>query len=166
MARGSQYYWNPWFRERHVYRVALSVADCRARLKAGTKFRLRGPVARLWFKRGLWLHRRRFPRGNAFEPCAHVRLRRARGDTEVRVTITTRPFARAYITLWYGVAIFLTVELVISTAPSASWRDLVSSLLPGIALVPMGLLFFVICRVAARSDPEILLAYIESRLAS
>lgn len=166
MVPGWQYYWNPWFRERRVYRVPLSVADCRERLKAGTKFRLRGPVARLWFTRGLWLHRRRFPSGNAFEPCAHVRFRRARDGTEVRVTIKMRPFVRAFVTLWVGFAVFFAVELVIRTVPSGSWRDLVFSLLPGIALVLGGLLVFVIGRLLARNDPEILLAYIESRLLS
>lgn len=167
MVRGWQYYWNPWFRERHLYSVPLSVADCRERLKAGTKFRLRGPVARLWFTRGdLWLRHRTFPNHNAFEPCAHVQLRQARDCTEVRVTIKLRPFVRAFVALWVGLAVLFAVGVIIHTVPFASWRELLFSLL-GIAVVVLGgLLIFAFGRLLARKDPEILLAYIESRLLS
>jgi len=163
---GWQYYCNPWFRERHVYRVPLSVAACRERLKTGTKSRLHGPVARLWFTRALWLHRRRFLIHNSFEPCAHGRFRRVRDGTEVRVTIKLRRFVRVFVTLWVGFAVFFAVGVIIRTVPSASWRDLALSLLVVGVIVLGGLLVFASGRLVARKDAQILLAYIESCLLS
>jgi hypothetical protein len=160
---GWQYCWNPWFRERHVYSVPLSVPDCLDRLKAGTRFRLHGPVARLWFTRGAWLHHRTFFTHNSFKPCAHVRFRRTREATEVKVTIELRPIIQGAVTVWLGFAVLWTLEALIHIPSFGSWRDVVFPL-SGIAFIGMFLLIFAFSRLLARKDREILLAYIEGRL--
>jgi hypothetical protein len=160
---GWQYYWNPWFRERHVYVVALSPAACRERLEGGGVSwpggRSRRPLV------GGGTVRLSCPIGyrNPSKPYASVRLRAVQGGTHVRVTIGGRLSSRMLAAVWLGVAVTLTVLTATGGTASPSLPAHAIQLF-GVAFEGAFLLIHALGRLLAHRHPDSLLGYIRERL--
>ncbi len=159
-----QYYWNPWFWERHEYFVPLPPPRCRELLEEGASFWLPGRVGRRRIFTGadLWLYRRTFYANNS-KPYARIRCRPAPGGASVEVTIGIRPISRIWAAAWFGLLGIFTLITLGGAVTSRQWMALALPL-AGAVFVGIGLVMFALGRLLARRDPEFLLDYIKDRL--
>ncbi len=161
---GWQYYWNPWFRERHVYFAAFEPGRCRDLLKENTTIWLGARVGRrILTGDDVWLYRVSLGT-NASKPYARIRCRPAPGGSSVEVTIGLRPAGRIGFAVWFGFIGLFTLSSFTNIVSSSWWEALIGLLL-GAAFLGSGSLLFAFGRLLARRDPGFLLGHIRGRLA-
>jgi hypothetical protein len=166
-----QFYWNPWFRERHVYFVPLPPARCHELLLQGAKswpVWSHGEIARtartgLTDRDDMWLYRATFWYHNGFKPYVRVRIRETPGGSNVEVIVTSGELHQFGSAVWFGFFGLLILGSFVRLISYGSWQELYLALF-GVAFLGAYLLMFAFGRWLARRDPKRLLGYIGGRL--
>src|SRR5579859_3564075 len=97
-----QYYWNPWFRERHAYFAPFDPARCRQLLKEGTTVWLGTRVGRrILTGDDVWLYHATVYANNS-KPYARIRCSPVTGGSNIEITIGLVAAGRAWAVLWFG----------------------------------------------------------------
>ena len=162
-SRGWQYYWNPWWREKHTYFTQLDIGECRRRLKENTTRFLGALVGRGLLSHADFSLFRVGVMKNSFKPYAHVKFREAQiGGTLVDVTLSSHGFVRGFMVLWLGFIAFWTVSVTIAGFRQPA-PDLLSVLF-GLGMAGFGLVLSAIGRSVGRGDPAFLLSFLDEQL--
>jgi hypothetical protein len=160
-----QFYWNPYFRERHVYFVPLPPPRCHELLLQSAKswpVWSHGQIARtrtFTDRNDLWLYRATFWGHNGSKPYVRVRIRETPGGSNVEVMVTDWWLQQA-AAMFLG---FLTLTSFVGFISARSWQALYMALL-WLGFLGVFLLMFAFGRLLARRDPERLLGYVRERL--
>lgn len=166
-----QFYWNLWFRERHVYFVPLPPARCHALLLQGAKswpvwsheqIARRAGTGRT-DRDDMRLYRATFWGRNGSKPDLRVRIRETPGGSNVEAVVTAEKLNLFVYTVWFGFFGLMTLTSFVSLISYGSWQELYMALF-GVAFLAMPLPILATGRWLARRDPERLLDYVRGQL--
>ena len=157
-----QYYFNPWWTERHTYFSKLTSDECRRLINESTTPFL-GRIRRALFSSAdFTLHRMSFFR-NSFRPYAYVNLTDAvSSGTLVAVTLSAARSVQLFFIFWFGFLGFWTALATWSVLQRGPFDFLVP--LFGLGMATFGFLLNVFGRALAADDAAFLISFLRDEL--